>query len=415
MLSKLFSPLKARSSKKLPETLPEKEFIALFALMISLSALSVDSMLPAFPHIAESLAVDDYQKTQWIVSVMIFGMAFGEILFGPLSDAIGRKKSILIGVGIYIVGTLIAVFATSLSVFLVGRFIQGLGVSGPKIASRALIRDLYTGSAMARIMSFITMFFILVPLLAPSIGQLVIEVANWRWIFTLLIVQALIAALWLIIRQPETLSIANRTPLNRKRLLIAAKTIVMRRDVMALTLLLGSIFAGMMLYISTAQSIFQDVYQTGDKFPLYFAMLAAGIAIVSFSNGKMVQRVGMFRCVLTALTVLFIASSSLLICALFYNGVPPFPLFMALGMVMISCVGMVFGNVNAMAMEPLGKTAGLGASIISSLSSLFAIILSVVVGQFYHFTITPFAGGFMVFSMMALGMLFISRKSKKIR
>ncbi|MCZ2721463.1 multidrug effflux MFS transporter [Marinomonas sp. 15G1-11] len=415
MLSKLFSPLKARSSKKLPETLPEKEFIALFALMISLSALSVDSMLPAFPHIAESLAVDDYQKTQWIVSVMIFGMAFGEILFGPLSDAIGRKKSILIGVGIYIVGTLIAVFATSLSVFLVGRFIQGLGVSGPKIASRALIRDLYTGSAMARIMSFITMFFILVPLLAPSIGQLVIEVANWRWIFTLLIVQALIAALWLIIRQPETLSISNRTPLNRKRLLIAAKTIVMRRDVMALTLLLGSIFAGMMLYISTAQSIFQDVYQTGDKFPLYFAMLAAGIAIVSFSNGKMVQRVGMFRCVLTVLTVLFIASSSLLICALFYNGVPPFPLFMALGMVMISCVGMVFGNVNAMAMEPLGKTAGLGASIISSLSSLFAIILSVVVGQLYHFTITPFAGGFMVFSMMALGMLFISRKSKKIR
>ena len=177
--------------------LPEKEFIALFALMMSLTALSMDSMLPAFPNIATSLGIEDYQKTQWIVSAMIFGMMFGEIIFGPLSDAIGRKKCILIGIGIYIGGSVIALSASSIEVFLLGRVIQGFGVSGPKIASRALVRDLYKGAAMARIMSFVMMVFILVPLLAPSIGQLVMQVADWRWIFALLVFQASVAGGWL--------------------------------------------------------------------------------------------------------------------------------------------------------------------------------------------------------------------------
>ena len=156
------SPAIDRSIKRLPE----KELVALFALMMSLTALSMDSMLPAFPYIAEALAIEDYQKTQWIVSALIFGMVFGEIVFGPLSDAIGRKKSILIGICIYIVGSLVALSASSLTEFLIGRMIQGFGVAGPKIASRALIRDMYKGAAMARIMSFVMMVFILVPLLA---------------------------------------------------------------------------------------------------------------------------------------------------------------------------------------------------------------------------------------------------------
>jgi DHA1 family bicyclomycin/chloramphenicol resistance-like MFS transporter len=385
--------------------LPEKEFIALFALMMSLTALSMDSMLPAFPNIATSLGIEDYQKTQWIVSAMIFGMMFGEIIFGPLSDAIGRKKCILIGIGIYIGGSVIALSASSIEVFLLGRVIQGFGVSGPKIASRALVRDLYKGAAMARIMSFVMMVFILVPLLAPSIGQLVMQVADWRWIFALLVFQASVAGGWLLLRQPETLTKENRIPLNRKRLIADVRIILSRRDVMAFTGLLGCIFGGLMLHISTAQSIFQDVYQTGDRFPLYFALLAIGSSVINFSNGKIVQRVGMLRCVIAALSVLLVASFVLLLSTLYFDGVPPFLLFMGLGMMMFSCFGMVFGNVNAMAMEPLGKMAGLGASVISSLSSFIAIVLSAIVGQFYHFTVTPLASGFVIFSIIALVML----------
>ncbi|SHG13547.1 MFS transporter, DHA1 family, bicyclomycin/chloramphenicol resistance protein [Marinomonas polaris DSM 16579] len=390
--------------------LPERELVALFALMMSLTALSMDAMLPAFPNIAESLAIVDYQKTQWIVSAMILGMVFGEILFGPLSDAIGRKKSILLGISIYIIGSVVALLASSIEVFLLGRMIQGFGVAGPKIASRALIRDMYKGAAMARIMSFVMMVFILVPLLAPSVGQLVLKVADWRWIFALLIAQAAIAGGWLLLRQPETLLKENRIPLNRKRLIADVRVILRRRDVMAFTVLLGCIFGGLMLHISTAQSIFQDVYNTGDRFPLFFAMLAIGSSIINFSNGKIVLRVGMLRCVIGALSVLLSTAFILLIAALYFNGVPPFVLFMGLGMVMFSCFGMVFGNVNAMAMEPLGSMAGLGASLISSLSSMIAIVLSTIAGQFYNFTVIPLASGFVIFSLIALFMLWYGYK-----
>lgn len=385
--------------------LAEKELVALFALMMSLTALSMDAMLPAFPFIAESLAVVDYQKTQWIVSAMILGMVFGEIFFGPLSDAIGRKKSILLGICVYLVGSVVALLASSIEMFLLGRMIQGFGVAGPKIASRALIRDMYKGAAMARIMSFVMMVFILVPMLAPSIGQLVLQVADWRWIFGLLMTQATIAGLWLLLRQPETLSKENRIPLNRKRLVADVRIILSRGDVMAYTVLLGCIFGGLMLHISTAQSIFQDVYDTGDRFPLFFAMLAIGSAVINFSNGKIVLRIGMLRCVISALSVLLTSSFVLLLSTFYFDGIPPFVLFMGLGMVMFSCFGMVFGNVNAMAMEPLGKMAGLGASVISSLSSFLAIILSTVIGQFYHFTVTPLASGFVIFSIIAFVML----------
>lgn len=393
-------------STELPiKRLAEKELVALFALMMSLTALSMDAMLPAFPFIAESLAIVDYQKTQWIVSAMILGMVFGEIFFGPLSDAIGRKKSILFGIVVYIVGSVVALMASSIEMFLLGRMIQGFGVAGPKIASRALIRDMYKGAAMARVMSFVMMVFILVPLLAPSVGQLVLQVADWRWIFGLLMMQATIAGVWLLLRQPETLAKENRIPLNRKRLMADVRIILARRDVMAFTVLLGCIFAGLMLHISTAQSLFQDVYQTGDRFPLFFAMLAIGSSIINFSNGKIVLRVGMLRCVIGALAVLLSSSFLLLLATWYFDGVPPFVLFMGLGMVMFSCFGMVFGNVNAMAMEPLGNMAGLGASLISSLSSFLAIILSTLVGQFYHFTVTPLASGFVIFSIVALLML----------
>lgn len=400
-------------SKSLKRKLPEKEFIALFALMMSLTALSMDAMLPAFPLIAESLVIVDYQQTQWIVSAMILGMVFGEIIFGPLSDAIGRKRSILIGISIYILGAVVALLASSIEVFLLGRMIQGLGVAGPKIASRALVRDLYKGADMARIMSFVMMVFMLVPLLAPAIGQLVIQVADWHWIFALLIMQAAMAGGWLLFRQPETLAPQNRIPLNRKRLMADVRIIVGRRDVMAFTVLLGCIFAGLLLHISTAQSIFQDVYQTGNRFPLFFAMLAIGSSIISFSNGKIVQRVGMLPCVVSALSVLLLTSCVLLIVSLFFDGVPPFALFMGLGMVMFACLGMIFGNVNAMAMEPLGKMAGLGASLISSLSSLVAIVLSTLVGQFYNFTAVPLASGFVLFSFIALVMLGYGHKFSK--
>ncbi|WP_394183067.1 multidrug effflux MFS transporter [Marinomonas posidonica] len=395
--------------------LPEVEFITLFALMMSLTALTTDAMLPAFSFIAQDLAIDNYQHTQWIISAMILGMVFGEITFGPLSDAIGRKKSIGIGIGIYLVGTLVALCSMSLEMLLLGRMIQGFGVSAPKIASRALIRDLYKGAAMARIMSFIMMVFLLVPLLAPAIGQLVMQLGNWRWIFAMLLIQSLIALAWLFWRQPETLPKKRRIPLHWRSLLRDARDIINHKEVMAFTLLLGCIFGSLMLYISTAQSIFQDIYGVGDDFPLYFAMMAIGSSIMNFFNGKIVLRVGMKACVYFALTLMVCLSFVLSLVVLSYDGVPPFVYFMGICMAMFSCFGMVFGNVNAMAMEPLGRTAGLGASMISSLSSFVAIVLSASIGLFYQNTLTPFATGFFLLSVTSAALMFVAIRFSSLK
>lgn len=404
------SDLHASVAPSLKRMLPEKEFIALFALMMSLTALSMDAVLPAFPDIARDLQISHYQYTQWIVSGLIFGMVFGEMTFGPLSDAIGRRKSILLGVSIYMLGSIIAMTAQTLPILLLGRVIQGIGVAGPKIASRALIRDLYKGPAMARIMSFVMVIFILVPMLAPWFGQKVMLLGSWRWVFVAFLVQASIASIWLLLRQAETLPKEQRQPLHLGRLLRDGKSIALRVDVMAYTAIAGCIFSGMMLYLSISQSIFQDIYHTGTDFPLYFALMSCGAGLASFTNGNLVMRLGMRLLVTVALSLMALVALVMLLAALFHQGVPPFWLFLLLGMLVFFCQGLLFGNINAMAMEPLGKTAGLGASMISSFSSLLAVVLSTLVGLFYHHSVTPLASGFLLFSSLSLGLLWLAKR-----
>ncbi|TDO95827.1 multidrug effflux MFS transporter [Marinomonas balearica] len=393
--------------------LSEKEFIALFATIMSLTALSMDSVLPAFRDISVDFQLIDYQQTQWIISSLVLGMVFGELLFGPLSDSIGRKKCIVIGAVIYIIGCVIATFAQSMETLLLGRLIQGFGVAGPKIASRALIRDLYRGREMARMMSFIMMVFILVPMLAPLFGQTIMLLGSWRWIFVAAVLQASIGMTWLIIRQPETIAKDNRKAFNVLRIFRDGMYILKRADVMAFTVLAGFLFSGLMLYLSIAQSIFQDVYEVGESFPLYFAMMAIGMGASSLLNGRIVRKFGTKRLASTALSIMLVAALCMTIVSLSFSGKPPFWAFMLNGMVVFFCQGLIFGNVNAMAMEPLGKMAGLGASIISALSSVVAIIAATTVGQFYHQSVTPLAIGFATFSSAGLIMLYVGGRFRK--
>lgn len=388
------------------------EFIALFALMTSLTALSIDAMLPALPDMGRSLGASDTTVMQLVISMLIFGMVFGELIFGPLSDAVGRKKAIYAGLAVYSVGTLLAMTATSIEQLLLGRIIQGVGVSGPKIASRALIRDQYEGEAMARIMSFVMMIFILVPMLAPAYGQAVMLLAGWRAIFVSFLILAVVVALWFGLRQPETLPPERRIPLSVHTLAVASWRIVRHAKVMAYTVTAGLIFGAQVVYYSMAQAIFQDIYGTGERFPLYFALLALGTGLASLTNGKLVMRIGMHRLAIAALAGLLGFSTVLMAVAFASGGVPSFAVFMGLCFVMFFCVGILFGNINAMAMQSLGRIAGLGASLIASISSLVAVAESVIVGRFYDGTIIPLVAAFAVSAAAALVLVALARRSR---
>ena len=389
-----------------------REFIALFALLMSLTALSIDAMLPALPLIASDLHVGDSNDTQLVISLFIMGTVFGELLFGAFADAYGRRITVFTGLGVYILGCVLCIFSGSLWVLLLGRILQGFGISGTKIGSRALIRDLYVGEQMARIMSVIMTLFILVPMLAPFLGQFVMLNFGWRAIFVFFLVFALVVGSWFALRQEETLALDKRRPLVMSSIYAAAKRIVQHRKVMAYMMISGMTFGAMLVYLSTSQAMFLDFYQIEEDFPKYFALLAAGVGLAAVVNSKIVTRLGMYKVCMLALCGMTLSALVLFLVAIGYEGVPPLEAFLLCFLVILFAMGFIFGNINAMAMEYLGGMAGLGNSVVGCLSSLVAVLVGVIVGRFYQADIYPVALAFLVVAVLSLLLLSFSKRSE---
>lgn len=388
--------------KKTFKPLPLIEFVILFTLLTALTALSIDIMLPALPNIKAGFLIKEEKLLQLIISMLFFGMVFGEMVFGALSDAIGRKITILIGIGFFIVGTIIAYQASSYAWLLFGRVVQGFGAAAPKISSRALIRDQYRGEAMARIMSFIMMTLIVVPMLAPAFGQLILLVADWREIFLMLLIVAIITGIWLLFRQGETLIPEKRIPLSIENLYQSIQAICHHKRVMIYTTTLGFVFGVFMVYLSTSQKIFYDLYLVGNRFPLYFAGLALGLGLASMLNGMLVMRLGIERLIYIAIRVYLLASVMLLVVSIVFSGVPPIWLFMAMCFIIFACNSFLFSNLNASALSHLGQVAGIGVAVVSSISTLIAVVIGVVVGWFYNDTLIPLSMAFVVSSIVSM-------------
>jgi len=378
------------------------EFVCLTATITSLTAFSIDALLPALLEMGQALSVNDKRDTQFLITIFIVGMAVGELVFGPLSDAIGRKSTILIGLFIYCAGSLLTFVAQSFELALLGRLLQGFGVSGPKIGTRALIRDRYSGEAMAKIMSLIFTLFILVPMLAPAIGQFTMELVSWRAIFALYVFFAVLCGLWIWMRQPETLLPTNRIQLNLPVLIHNGLLVLQHRRVMACTLASGGLFGSQLLFLSVAQSVFLDIYGIQDQFPLYFALLALVLGLSAFANSRLVERYGMFNIALRALQFKVAFSVLSIALAIIYSGKPPLALFLLSCALVFGCVGLLIGNLGAMAMQSLGTLAGLGASLIASVSSLVAFVLAAVIGRFYNEGVGVIASAYLIASTASL-------------
>jgi DHA1 family bicyclomycin/chloramphenicol resistance-like MFS transporter len=375
------------------------------ALMISLVALSIDAMLPALPEIGRDLGVQRENSSQLIITFLILGMAIGQMVYGPLSDSTGRKPAIYAGFGLYMVGCLFSVFATSFAVMLAGRLMQGMGAAGPRIVTVALIRDRYEGRAMARVMSFVMAVFILVPAIAPALGQSLLIVAHWRAIFVAFLVLALIALIWFATRQPETLALDRRLRFSLKRIMLAIREICVSRIPLGYTIATGLIFGAFLGYLSTAQQMLQEQYGLGRQFPLYFALLALALGSASFMNARLVVRYGMRLLTswasqtLSGLSIVFFAIAIVL------GGQPSLVTLMIYLMISFFCIGILFGNLNALAMEPLGHIAGVGAAVVGSFSTLISVLLGIVIGQSYNGTILPLVGGFAILSTAAVAVI----------
>ena len=378
------------------------ESVALMAMMVSLVALSIDSMLPALPEIGRDLGAQRENDNQLIISMLFLGMAMGQIVYGPLSDSTGRKPAIYLGFGLFMAGCILCLSATNFTIMLTGRVLQGAGAAGPRIVTTALIRDQYKGRAMAQVMSFVMAVFILVPVFAPALGQGILIVAHWRAIFGLFLLLALIAVIWFAFRQPETLPIDRRIPFSLARIMTAVCTVFASRPALGNALAMGFVFGTFIGYLSSTQQIFQVQYGLGTRFPLFFAILALSIGCAALLNGRLVLRFGMRPLSIWSLRILSTLSAVFWIVAYTQAGHPALWLLMTYLIITFLCIGVLFGNLNALAMEPLGHIAGVGASVVATLSTFISLILGTVIGQSYNGTILPLVAGFAVLSALSL-------------
>jgi DHA1 family bicyclomycin/chloramphenicol resistance-like MFS transporter len=375
--------------------LSQGEFIALIAMLFATIALSIDAMLPALPEIAATLTPDNPNRAQLVVGAIFLGMGVSTLFVGPLSDAYGRKPVLMASGVVYCIACVICYYSTSFEMLLAGRLLQGIGVGGPRTVSMALVRDLYKGREMARIMSFAMMIFMLVPAVAPLLGQGIIAIADWQTIFLAYIIFCGVALAWLGLRQPETLPPEHRIPLSLATMAAASRDLFARKVILVSIVIQGLVSASLIATISSVQGIFQDSFGRAETFPLWFALIACLAGVGSFINSRVVMKAGMRKVVTVTFAVVLVITLVHLALRLAFVLPEPWTFYLFLGWVvcLFGMMGLTMGNLNALAMEPVGHIAGFAASMIGALSTVLSVIIAAPIGLAFDGTPVPLVAG----------------------
>lgn len=397
------------------DRLSQAEFIALMGMVMATIAFSIDAMLPALPAIAADLSPDDPNRVQLMITSFVFGMGLGTLITGPLSDAYGRKRVMLAGAGLYLAATLAAWMADSLTAMLVARVVMGIGAAGPRVVALAVVRDLYAGREMARIMSLILLVFTLIPALAPTLGYYIMAGFGWRAIFAAFAVFVILTAGWLMLRQPETLPPARRRPLSTAALWSATREVMGHRtarlSIFIQTLTLGMLFT----LLSATQQIFDVTFDQGASFHLWFGAIAVAAASSSILNARIVVRVGM-RAIVKGMYAAQIAISLALIAVTLVQ--PPYVIAFGAFVIWVWSnffqAGLTIGNLNALAMEEMGHIAGLAASVIAAISTVGAVVLAAPVAAMFDGTPLPVAVGILAMASGALWLTSLIRRPGEV-
>lgn len=377
------------------------ESIALYAFLTAVTALSLDIMLPAYSFIGADLDVAG-TDLQHSLLVFVAGMLLGELVSGGLADRYGRRPVMAASVLVFCVGTLICLLAQTYLGFLFGRLLQGMAAAGQKICTRAIIRDRYSGAAMARIMSYVLVTFIALPFVAPALGAAFTENFGWRSIFICLGIYALVIFLWFCWRHPETLP---QPPSHKYSVISATQMFFHQKRSVLLTLTAGILFGVHLAFISLSPLLFADAYQVADHFPRYFGSVVCAFGLALLINARLVMRFGMTVMIIAGLVVLNL-SQMLFLAILFYSGVAPFSAFLIQLFLMMFALGLIFGNLTALILQPLGNFAGVGSALSSALSSAVALVVSFAMGFIYAGKLDQFVFP-SVFAVLTATLIFI--------
>lgn len=398
----------AASPPKAPGQGPSKapgfvEFVALIALMMGITAFSIDNLLPAFPALRDHFGLANANDVQVTIYAYLIGFGAAQLFYGILSDVFGRRPVLMVGLAIYVAGGVFALFTNDFVWLIAARIVQGIGAASPRVLSVAIVRDRFEGRDMARIMSFTMMVFLTVPVVAPAIGSLALVFGTWHLIFVLMLALALLLWIWFGLRMPETLHPEYRMKFSFRTMGDAIKLTLTTRRAAGYSTAIGLISGCLMTYVGTASQVFEtDVYKLGAWFPAVFAAIAGVMALASFTNAMLVRHVGMRRLSHGGMVGFILVAAALLAAAALYDGRPPFLLFALLLALAQFLFSLTVPNFNSMAMEPLGAVAGTASSFIGCYTTLLSAVLALIAGRAFDNTIMPLAYTYLVLGILAL-------------
>ena len=382
----------------------------MIALMMALNALAIDSMLPALPAMGDALGVASDNTRQWIVTAYLLGFGAAQIIYGPLADRFGRKPILMIGIGIYVAFSLLAMLAPTFETLIIARIGQGLGSAATRVLAVSIVRDRFEGRTMARVMSLSFLVFLGVPILAPSLGQLILLVAPWEGIFAVLAFAGVALMIWTGLRLPETLHPEDRLPIEARRIALAFKSVLSNRQAMGYTLAMAAVQGALFGFINSSQQIFFDVFEAPGLFTTVFAVIAGGIAIASILNARLVVTLGSRKIGHTAL-IGFTALAAIHT-AVVLSGHESIWTFAILQAMTMFCFGLLAGNFGSMAMEPMGHIAGTASSAQGFISTILGSLTGFAIGQQFDGTVVPMALGFTGCGVVAIVAVLFAERGK---
>ena len=396
-----------------PAELSRAEFTVMLAFVMALQALGIDAMLPALGDIARDLGVTSPNQRQLVVGIYLMGMGLGSLIFGFLADRFGRKPIVLGGIGTYCLFDFGCMVITDFKVMLLFRFVNGMVASAGAVVANAIVRDRFEGDAMARTVSMIAMVFMIVPVLAPALGQMVLLMAGWRSIFGIMFTFGLAMFLWVLFRLPETLAIHHRQDLSIGRVARNFRLVITNRDAFGYTFGAALVFGGLYGFVNSAEQLMSEHFALGDKFAYAFGGMVVFMALTNFVNSRIVERFGARRVSHTAL-LLFMGTGGCQLLAATYAP-DSLMLFAPLMTVNIALIGFLGANFSSIALQPFQHFAGSASSLQTAVRIGAGAVLGAIVGAAYDGSARPLALALFLMSLAGLLLVIYSERGKLFR
>ncbi len=390
-----------------------REFVAFVAALMAVNALGVDLMLPALADIGHQLNIATANHRQWIITAYMLGFGAGQLVYGPLADRFGRRPILFVTLAGFVAASIFAAGSQTFGALLGARVLQGLMSASTRVLAVAIVRDRFAGRQMARTLSVAQMIFFLVPILAPGLGQLLLGIGPWRFIFYALAGFAGFVLVWAATRLDETLPVERRSPLSFASLGRAYRLTLTNRFSAGYALAAALTFGGIIAFVSSAQQIFVDEFGAGERFTLLFALCAFSMGCASFANSRLVERLG--TRLISQAAVLGLIALSVVHLGVIGSGHETLVTYMIFQALSMTCIGLCGSNFGAMAMEPVGHIAGTASSIQGFITSVGAVAVGSLIGQSYDGTTWPLAIGYLCIGLAVLAVVLVVEDGRLFR